>query len=161
MSVELTTLLIWAVDLMTPPVIIRTNVVSNKKRFEQTTPHHKIHMVCCFVYNFKVFKFQIGHRSDFNRKFSICWNQTGHRFQRVEIGAVADFADGNQKSKWAFRGCKQNQNIPGLEHRPMVMELAKYILPYSLRTSILIRLDYIRVEWQTRFPGKQAGSLNI
>ncbi len=37
MSVELMTLLIWAVDVTTPPVIGRTNVVSNKKRFEQTT----------------------------------------------------------------------------------------------------------------------------
>ncbi len=60
-------------------------------------------MVCCFVYNFKVLKFQIGHRSDFNWKFSICWNQTGHRFQRVEIWSVADFGDGNRKSKWALR----------------------------------------------------------
>ncbi len=59
-------------------------------------------MVCCFVYNFKVFKFQISHWSDFNRKFSICWNRTGHWFQRVEIGSVANFGDGNRKSKWAF-----------------------------------------------------------
>ena len=56
----------------------------------------------CFVYNFKVFKFEIGHRSDFNRNFSICWNRAGRRFQRVEIGSVADFGDGNRKSKWAL-----------------------------------------------------------
>jgi hypothetical protein len=30
-------------------------------------------------------------------------NRAGHRFQRVEIGSVADFGDGNRKSKWAFR----------------------------------------------------------
>ncbi len=33
--------------------------------------------------------FQIGHRSDFNRKFSISWNPTGHQFLRLEIGSVA------------------------------------------------------------------------
>ncbi len=60
-------------------------------------------MVCCFVYNLKVFNFQISHWSDFNRKLSICWNRTGHQFQRVEIGSVANFGDGNRKSKSAFR----------------------------------------------------------
>ncbi len=59
-------------------------------------------MVCVFVYYFKVFNFQIGHRSDFNRKFSICWNRAGHQFQRVEIGSVANFGNGNWKSKSAF-----------------------------------------------------------
>ena len=43
MSVELMTLLIWAVDVTTPSVIGRTNVVSNKKRVEQTTPHRIQH----------------------------------------------------------------------------------------------------------------------
>jgi len=50
-------------------------------------------MVCGFVYNFKFFNFQIGHQSDFNRKFSSAeirqevtcpisegWNQIGNRF---------------------------------------------------------------------------------
>ena len=59
-------------------------------------------MVCGFVYNFKVFNFQIGHRSDFNRKFSICWNQAGHWFQRVEIRSLANIGHGNQKSKSAL-----------------------------------------------------------
>ncbi len=67
-------------------------------------------MVCDFVYNFKVFNFQIGHQSDFNRKLSICRNWAGHRFQRVEIGLVADFGDGNWKSKWAFSQKTQKIN---------------------------------------------------
>ncbi len=58
--------------------------------------------VCGFVYNFKVFNFQISHWSDFNRKFSICWNQAGHWFQRVEIRSVANISHGNRKSKSAL-----------------------------------------------------------
>ncbi len=33
-------------------------------------------MNCGFLYNFKVVNFQIGHHSNFNIKFFICWNWT-------------------------------------------------------------------------------------
>ncbi len=33
---------------------------------------NKINVVCVYVYNVKVFNFQIGHPDDFNRQISIC-----------------------------------------------------------------------------------------
>ena len=45
-------------------------------------------MVCGFVYNFKVFNFQIGHRSDFNIKF----------YPSAEIDIA--FGHGPLKGRW-------------------------------------------------------------
>ncbi len=63
---------------------------------------NKIILVCVYVYNLKVSNFQIGCPSDFNRKWSIFWNWTGRRFQRLEIRLVAKIGCWNQMSKSAL-----------------------------------------------------------
>jgi len=63
---------------------------------------NKINLVCVYVYNLKVSNFQIGHRFDLNRKWSIFWNWTGRRFQRLEIRLVAKISCWNQMSKSAL-----------------------------------------------------------
>ncbi len=60
---------------------------------------NKISVAWGCVYNFKVFNFQIGHWSNFKRKFPVCWNQTNHQFQRLEIRSVVKIRHWNWMSK--------------------------------------------------------------
>ena len=49
-------------------------------------------MVCVYVYNFKAFNFQIGHRSNINTIFSFCLYWTAHWIWRLKIGSVANIS---------------------------------------------------------------------
>ncbi len=66
-------------------------------------------MVLFTISRFLIFK--LATDPLFNRKFSICWNWAGHRFQRVEIWSVADFGDGNRKSERALKEVFTKNNL--------------------------------------------------